>query len=74
MPRLVINRESLLPLAGSLWSSPLDEQLGLESGGGRDAQFVGDCDAGCLELARLLRWEDELRAAAARTSSDEAKS
>ena len=26
----------------------------------RDVFFKGDCDEGCLNLVRLLEWEDEL--------------
>ncbi|XP_053613948.1 NAD-dependent protein deacetylase sirtuin-2-like [Plodia interpunctella] len=62
-PRLLINREK----AGV--RSPLLRLWGL-SGGGlqldedavRDVARLGDCDAGCRDLAARLGWGDELRA------------
>ena len=27
----------------------------------RDAKYLGNCDDGCMELARLLGWEEELQ-------------
>jgi len=60
-PRLLINREK----AGTV--SPLLAYLGI---GGfqfdgpnnfRDVFWAGSCDDGCMELARLLGWDDELK-------------
>mmetsp|Transcript_52287 Transcript_52287/g.144823 ORF Transcript_52287/g.144823 Transcript_52287/m.144823 type:complete len:334 (-) Transcript_52287:73-1074(-) len=65
VPRLVINRENLLPLDRGHGGAPeLDRHLGVDDaeGNGRDVQFEGDCDVGCAELARLLGWEVELEA------------
>lgn len=64
-PRLLINREK----AGSL--DPMMALLqGMAGGGGlaldspnntRDVALLGDCDDGCLKLAELLGWKDELQ-------------
>ncbi|KAL1499407.1 hypothetical protein AB1Y20_011612 [Prymnesium parvum] len=65
VPRLLMNRE---PVGGA---EPMLEMLGFQTPGAfdfsrescyRDALFLGDCDFGVAELARLLGWEDELNA------------
>ena len=62
VPRLLINRERV----GE--SDPMLDMLGLVSPGAltfdegnyRDAEWLGDCDAGICDLARRLGWEAEL--------------
>ncbi|XP_065919749.1 NAD-dependent protein deacetylase sirtuin-2-like [Dysidea avara] len=61
-PRLLINREKV----GE--THPLMAMLGFGAGfdfsdesGYRDVFFESDCDAGCLKLAGLLGWADELQ-------------
>ncbi|XP_066948348.1 NAD-dependent protein deacetylase sirtuin-2-like isoform X1 [Macrobrachium rosenbergii] len=64
-PRLLVNREK----AGSL--DPMMALLqGMGGGGGlaldsarntRDVALLGDCDDGCLKLAELLGWKDDLQ-------------
>lgn len=60
VPRLLINRE----IVGIVESS---SSLGFDFVGDRhryrrDALWLGSCDDGCLKLAELLGWEDELKA------------
>jgi len=64
-PRLLINRELRGPfskLAGSMKArgEGAAETSLAETCAYRDAAFVGDCDAGVVQLCRLLGWEDEL--------------
>jgi len=60
-PRLLINREKVgeasrledIICGGGLHFS--------DSGGYRDVAYLGSCDAGCGELAKLLGWEEDLK-------------
>jgi len=60
-PRLLINREK----AGTV--SPLLAYLGIgglqfdSPNNNRDVFWAGSCDDGCMELARMLGWDEELR-------------
>lgn len=63
-PRLLINRD---PVGDpNMFGSFLTSVLGLNpnfnsrSNKNRDVFYKGDCDEGCLKLARLMGWEDEL--------------
>ena len=64
VPRLLVNRERV----GE--SEPMLDLLGLMSPGAlnfeegqyRDAEFLGDCDAGIAELVRRLGWQADLEA------------
>jgi hypothetical protein len=64
VPRLLVNRERV----GE--NEPMLEMLGLVSPGAlnfeegqyRDAEFLGDCDAGIAELVRRLGWQADLDA------------
>jgi len=51
-PRLLINRERVgeYPYGGFDFSSS----------GSADIFFHGDCDVGCQQLAKLLKWESDL--------------
>ena len=64
VPRLLVNRERV----GE--AEPMLDMLGLvspgalnfEEGNYRDAEFLGDCDAGIAELVRRLGWQADLDA------------
>ncbi|KAJ3401264.1 NAD-dependent protein deacetylase sirtuin-2 [Chytriomyces hyalinus] len=62
VPRLLINRTLVADFAGAtVESEDLDAGVrGHQDSLGRDAVFLGDCDAGCLKLAQLLGMEREL--------------
>ncbi|KAF4524092.1 hypothetical protein B566_EDAN007675, partial [Ephemera danica] len=61
-PRVLVNRER----AGE--RNPIMRALGLSHGmdfdskkNTRDIAWLGDCDEGCVKLADLLGWNDELK-------------
>lgn len=65
-PRLLINRDPVGDpnMFGSFLTSVLglNPNFGTRSNSKRDVFLQSDCDEGCMQLARLLGWEDELRA------------
>ncbi|KAH8280160.1 hypothetical protein KR018_012565, partial [Drosophila ironensis] len=59
--RLLINRDAVGRGSLAHWNPQKQAlQYGLPSNT-RDVAFLGDCDAGCLALAKALGWEDELQ-------------
>ncbi|KAJ3162691.1 NAD-dependent protein deacetylase sirtuin-2 [Geranomyces michiganensis] len=61
VPRLLINREQVGVFEEEMYSERGFDFVGDRHTYRRDAIFLGDCDAGCQELAELLGWGDELR-------------
>lgn len=63
-PRLLINRDQVGDpnMFGSFFTSlfGLNPDFGSQSNQHRDVFYQGDCDQGCLNLARLLGWEEDL--------------
>ncbi|KAJ1917965.1 hypothetical protein H4219_002906 [Mycoemilia scoparia] len=59
VPRLLINREKVGK--GKRRGQGFDFDLTNGSIYRRDAFYKGDCDTGCLKLAKLLGWEDDLQ-------------
>ena len=47
--------------SGIISTLGLNPNFGSASNSKRDVFFQGDCDQGCLELARLLGWDKELK-------------
>ncbi|KAJ3240834.1 NAD-dependent protein deacetylase sirtuin-2 [Chytriomyces hyalinus] len=64
IPRLLINRALVGDFVGAAVESEDSHagHRGHQDSFGRDAVFLGDCDAGCLKLAQLLGMERELAA------------
>jgi len=66
VPRFLVNREKVGEMDERMrrFASLVGSGVGFDFGetNTRDALFLGDCDAGFMELAALLGWEDELRA------------
>jgi|MDSW01.2.fsa_nt_gb NAD-dependent deacetylase sirtuin 2 len=66
VPRMLVNREKVGEMDES--TRAIAKLIGRGTGfdfgetNRRDALHLGDCDAGFEELARLLGWEDELKA------------
>lgn len=65
-PRLLINRDPVGDpnMFGSFITSVLGLNPNFQSGHNntkRDVFLQGDCDEGCMRLARMLGWEDELK-------------
>lgn len=66
-PRLLINKTKSgheIPLLMRIFTQS-DGLLYGRSNNKRDVAFIGDCDEGCLKLAQLLGWNEELQELAA---------
>jgi NAD+-dependent protein deacetylase sirtuin 2 len=63
-PRLLINRDKVgnPNMLGSFLTNILGLNPDFDTDGEnlRDVWFEGDCDEGCLQLAKLIGWEDDL--------------
>ncbi|GLH00429.1 NAD-dependent protein deacetylase Sirt2 [Gryllus bimaculatus] len=61
-PRLLINRTKAGQRSSVMAFLGMGSGLDFDAEGNtRDVAWLGDCDDGCLELARGLGWEEELR-------------
>ncbi len=61
-PRLLINRDNVGDpnMFGSVLTSLLRLNPGFDATKNLDVFYRGDCDEGCMELCRLLGWDEEL--------------
>ena len=48
-------------MLGSMATSLLGLNPGFDESNKLDVFYQGDCDEGCMELCRLLGWDEELR-------------
>ncbi|GAB4819426.1 hypothetical protein N2152v2_006472 [Parachlorella kessleri] len=59
-PRVLINRERAGEVDPYLRVSGFNKGFNFDEGNYRDVFCEGDCDAGVMDLAKLLGWEEEL--------------
>lgn len=74
VPRLLINKDNVGDpnMLGAVVTSllGLNPNFGSMSNSHRDVFYKGDCDQGCLELATVLGWEQELLEMIERTNRE----
>lgn len=58
-PRLLVNREVVGVVPAEMHELGYNSGLWFGDGNRRDAKFIGDCDDGVVELARLLGWQSD---------------
>ena len=61
-PRLLINRDDVGDpnMFGSVLTSLLGLNPGFDSTQNMNVFYRGDCDEGCMELCKILGWDEEL--------------